>query len=404
MQLTVLSQGWTGLVGIFHNDVAFILQHEMDKAPNFLDDITLLGPKTHHKKPDSTYKTIPKNPNIQHFVWEHTVDLNWVLYCLVHMKAMVLAKKLQLCQLEIIVVGRKCTYKEQEPDTGMVEKVLKWPECRNVLEVQGFLRMAGTVRNWIKGFAEVANPLTKLTRVIKEEFRWGEEQKLAMEEMKPIDHVLLFPIILSVDTLVITVSFILAQLSQYSQSKLKLYSLFQVLNAIKLWIISAKKLVIEVDAQYIKGILNKPDIHPNTAINKSNSELSFPEALNKVGQFDLLTHVLLSIAAYLYVLQRYFPNPQKIQGFRFADKDPLKWQLTSLNPEFMTYGIGKHACPGRFFAVTEIKAVVARLLIEYDIRLTNNEKVRPTDLWYTDISVAPNKKATISSRKRLRPQ
>ncbi|KXN91782.1 Pol polyprotein, partial [Leucoagaricus sp. SymC.cos] len=200
-------------VGIFHNDVAFILQHETDKALNFLDDITLLGPKTHHEKPDGTYETIPENPNIQHFIWEHTVDLNWVLHHLVHVRAMVSAKKLQLCQLEIIVVGRKCTYEGQEPDTGMVEKVLKWPECRNVLEVRGFLGMAGTVRNWIKGFAEVANPLTKLTRVTKEEFRWGEEQKLAIEEMKkPIDHALPFPIILSIDTLVITVSFILAQL------------------------------------------------------------------------------------------------------------------------------------------------------------------------------------------------
>ena len=46
MCLIVLPQGWTGLVGIFYNDVIFILQHKTDKAPNFLDDITLLGPKT----------------------------------------------------------------------------------------------------------------------------------------------------------------------------------------------------------------------------------------------------------------------------------------------------------------------------------------------------------------------
>ena len=40
MQLTVLPQGWTGSVGIFHSNLAFILQHEMERAPNFLDDIT----------------------------------------------------------------------------------------------------------------------------------------------------------------------------------------------------------------------------------------------------------------------------------------------------------------------------------------------------------------------------
>lgn len=175
---------------------------------------------------------------------------------------------------------------------------MKWPECRNISEVRGFLGMAGTVRNWIKNFAEVADPLTKLTRVTKEEFTWGEKQKLAMEEMKkrvatceairPIDHSLPFDVILSVDTSVIAVGFILAQLdenkcrrlarfgsiawneriSRYSQSKLELYGLFRALNATKLWIIGSKKLVVEVDAAYIKGMLNKPDLHPNTVMNR----------------------------------------------------------------------------------------------------------------------------------------
>jgi len=103
------------------------------------------------------------------------VDLNCILYHLVYVGATVLAKKLQLCQLEIIIVGRKCMYKGQKPDAMTVEKVLKWPECKNVSEVRGFLGMADTVWNWIRGFAEVADPLTKLTRVTKGEFFWGEE-------------------------------------------------------------------------------------------------------------------------------------------------------------------------------------------------------------------------------------
>jgi len=112
-------------------------------------------------------------------------------------------------------------YKGQEPDAMTVEKVLRWPEYKNVSEVRGFLGMAGTVRNWIRGFAEVADPLTKLTRVTKGEFFWGEKQKLAMKEMKervttceaiqPIDHSLSFEVILSIDTSVIAVGFILAQ-------------------------------------------------------------------------------------------------------------------------------------------------------------------------------------------------
>jgi len=68
MCLTVLPQGWTGSVGIFHNNVAFILQHETDRAPNFLDDITLLGPKTQYERKDSTYEVLLVNPGICHFV------------------------------------------------------------------------------------------------------------------------------------------------------------------------------------------------------------------------------------------------------------------------------------------------------------------------------------------------
>ena len=49
---------------------------------------------------------------------------------------------------------------------------------------------------------------------------------------------------------------------------MELYGLFRALNATKLWLIGAKKLVVEVDAQYIKEMLNKPDLHPNAAMNR----------------------------------------------------------------------------------------------------------------------------------------
>lgn len=41
------------------------------------------------------------------------------------------------------------------------------------------------------------------------------------------------------------------------------------------------------------------------------------------------------------ISKRYYENPQEFQGFRFADKDPLKWQLTSINPEYMLFGYGR---------------------------------------------------------------
>ena len=57
-------------------------------------------------------------------------------------------------------------------------------------------------------------------------------------------------------------------ISKYLQSKLEMYGLFQALNATKLWLIEVKRLVVEMDAQYIKDMLNKPDLYSNTAMNR----------------------------------------------------------------------------------------------------------------------------------------
>jgi hypothetical protein len=199
---------------------------------------------------------------------------------------MVSVKKLQVCQPEIVVVGRVCMYKGQRLDEATVKKILRWPECKTVLEVRGFLGMTGVIQNWIIGFAEVCGPLTKLMRVTKAEFKWGEEEREAMEKVKrrvanceaicPINYSQPFPVVLRVDTSIIAVGFILAQLdkegrrrparfgsiswngriSRYSQAKLELYGLFRAINTCKLYLVGAGKLIVEVNAKYIRGMIN----------------------------------------------------------------------------------------------------------------------------------------------------
>jgi hypothetical protein len=51
-----------------------------------------------------------------------------------------------------------------------------------------------------------------------------------------------------------------ARESNYLQPKLELYGLFRSLRAVKLFIIGVQNLVVEVDAKYIKGMINNPDI------------------------------------------------------------------------------------------------------------------------------------------------
>lgn len=43
-------------------------------------------------------------------------------------------------------------------------------------------------------------------------------------------------------------------------------------------------------------------------------------------------------------------------------------QLVSVNSNSLNFGYGRHACPGRFFAANEVKMIVGRALLNYDIK------------------------------------
>jgi hypothetical protein len=56
--------------------------------------------------------------------------------------------------------------------------------------------------------------------------------------------------------------------SHYSQAKLELYGLFCALRAVRIYLFGITNLMVEVDAKYIKGMINNPILQPNTTINR----------------------------------------------------------------------------------------------------------------------------------------
>ncbi|KAI1344563.1 ent-kaurene oxidase [Xylariaceae sp. FL0016] len=67
---------------------------------------------------------------------------------------------------------------------------------------------------------------------------------------------------------------------------------------------------------------------------------------------------------YRFYRLRAFDSPDPI-GFRNREQ----YQFVSVTKENMSFGFGRHACPGRFFAANEIKLILAQLLLNYDMKL-----------------------------------
>ncbi|KJZ71108.1 hypothetical protein HIM_09527 [Hirsutella minnesotensis 3608] len=73
---------------------------------------------------------------------------------------------------------------------------------------------------------------------------------------------------------------------------------------------------------------------------------------------------------------RYYNDPSVFDGFRFArmrDDAKLKAScpLTATGETSMHFGIGRHACPGRFMVSDEVKLVMIHLLVNFDFAIEN---------------------------------
>ncbi|KAI9758073.1 MAG: hypothetical protein M4579_003204 [Chaenotheca gracillima] len=108
-----------------------------------------------------------------------------------------------------------------------------------------------------------------------------------------------------------------------------------------------------------------------------------------------------------------YPDPDKFDGARFARmradtedtadgahilREGKKVGMTTTSPDYLPFGHGKHACPGRFFAANELKLLLAHIVTEYDLL----PRARPKPTWVSVI-ILPDTGAEILMRKRQKP-
>lgn len=80
-----------------------------------------------------------------------------------------------------------------------------------------------------------------------------------------------------------------------------------------------------------------------------------------------------------------YPESDKFDGFRHyklrrggGTVGHARNQFVTTNEQNIGFGYGRHACPGRFFAAHEIKMIVAKMILDYDVKMPNGLTERYT--------------------------
>jgi hypothetical protein len=158
----VMPFGLTNAPAVFQHMINDILREFLDRfVVVYLDDI-LIYSETKEDHENHVRVVLKK-------LREHK------LYC-----------KLEKCQFfetSIAYLGFYISPDGISMDPSKVSSVTDWPAPKNAHDIQVFLGFANFYRRFIKSFAKVAQPITKLLRK-DTKFTWAEEQDKAFETLK----------------------------------------------------------------------------------------------------------------------------------------------------------------------------------------------------------------------------
>jgi len=182
---------------------------------------------------------------------------------------------------------------------------MRWTKCENISDVRSFLGVTGILRSYIPSYGIRATALRNLTKA-NVKFVWGPEQIKSMELLKegvrqakairPLDYEGQGNIVLAVDSSYIGIGFYIYQEdindpkikyyakfgskimnereARFSQPKRELFGMKEALRLNKHLLFGVRKLIVETDAKYIKGMLQNLDMMPTATINRWIDEIS----------------------------------------------------------------------------------------------------------------------------------
>ncbi|KAH1303019.1 Cytochrome P450 monooxygenase pyr9 [Aspergillus fumigatus] len=96
-----------------------------------------------------------------------------------------------------------------------------------------------------------------------------------------------------------------------------------------------------------------------------------------------------------------YPDPEVFDGYRYLrmreGADKARAPFTTTGQNHLGFGYGKYACPGRFFAATEIKIALCHMLLKYEWRLVKDS---PHDMLTSGFASFRDPRARIEVRSR----
>ena len=114
---------------------------------------------------------------------EHGEHLKIVLQVLREHKLYAKLSKCEFWLKEVKFLGHVISAEGVAVDPTKVDAVLQWEQPKSVTEIRSFLGLAGYYRRFIKGFSQMAMPLTKLTRK-GQPYVWDEKCEEAFQNLK----------------------------------------------------------------------------------------------------------------------------------------------------------------------------------------------------------------------------
>jgi len=96
-----------------------------------------------------------------------------------------------------------------------------------------------------------------------------------------------------------------------------------------------------------------------------------------------------------------YEDPEQFDPWRFYNLRQEGHDQQQFANTYLAFGIGKHACPGRFFVATEMKMILAYVVLNYDLKFEHGH-TRPESEWLGP-AIKPASGAKVLFRGRQHP-